>query len=78
MQEVLDHCDRMHSGRLHCHFSCIEYTAKGEKRHLRLDAREPDFDLLVQCVKGSGRDLTIISETPAPSEDAVRMLAMLA
>ncbi len=77
-REVLDSCLQMHQGRLHCHFSCIEYTAKGEKRHLLLEAKEPDFAILAPLLKGEGRDVTIISETPAPSEDAVRMASMLA
>ena len=75
---VLCSCLQMHQGRLHCHFSCIEYTAKGEKRHLLLEAKEPDFAILAPLLKGEGRDVTIISETPAPSEDAVRMASMLA
>ena len=33
----------IHKGRLHCHFSCIEYTDKGEKRHLLLEKKDPDF-----------------------------------
>lgn len=77
-QEALDGYLRLHPGRLHCHFSCIEYTDKGEKRHLLLERRDPDFALLADCVRACGRDVTIISETPAPAEDAVRMLAMLA
>jgi deoxyribonuclease-4 len=77
-RDVLDACFHMHPGRLHCHFSCIEFTAKGEKRHLLLETREPDFALLANLIRDGRRDLTIISETPAPSEDAVRMAAMLA
>ena len=77
-REVLDSCFNMHEGRLHCHFSCIEYTAKGEKRHLLLEAKEPDFAILASLLKDEGRDVTIISETPAPAEDAVRMASMLA
>jgi len=64
-------------GRLHCHFSCIEYTAKGEKRHLLLEAKDPDFSLLCGLLRECGRDVTIISETPDPSGDAVRMKSML-
>jgi len=77
-QQVLDGYLSLHPGRLHCHFSCIEYTDKGEKRHLPLDRRDPDFAPLADCVRACGRDVTIISETPEPAADAVRMLAMLA
>jgi deoxyribonuclease-4 len=76
-RKVLDSCSEMHQGRLHCHFSCIEYTAKGEKRHLLLEEKEPDFALLASIIQDERREMTIISETPAPTEDAVRMLAML-
>lgn len=77
-QEALDGYLQLHPGRLHCHFSCIEYTDKGEKRHLLLETEEPDFALFAECIRDSGREFTIISETPAPSEDAARMRAMLA
>ena len=76
-RDVLDPCFEMHQGRLHCHFSCIEYTSKGEKRHLPLETKEPDFALLADLIRGGRRDVTIISETPEPSDDAVRMAAML-
>jgi deoxyribonuclease-4 len=67
----------LHPGRLHCHFSGIEYTAKGEKRHLPLESKEPDFALLRNVLPRSGRDFTIICESPDPSGDAVLMRRML-
>lgn len=74
---ALDEALTIHPGRLHCHFSCIEYTSKGEKRHLLLESRDPDFAHLSALLTGCGRDVTIISETPDPSGDAVRMREML-
>jgi deoxyribonuclease IV len=76
-QKVLDEYLAIHPGRAHCHFSCIEYTAKGEKRHLLLEKRDPDFELLCPSLTGCGRDVTIISETPAPADDAITMLRLL-
>jgi deoxyribonuclease IV len=76
-KKVLDELLSIHKGRLHCHFSCIEYTDKGEKRHLLLENNEPDFGHLAQLLPKAGRDITIISETPDPSGDAVRMRRML-
>lgn len=76
-QAVLNKYLDMHPGRLHCHFSCIEYSDKGEKRHLLLETRDPDFEHLAPLLRAVQRDVTIISETPQPSEDAVRMLRML-
>ncbi|MBI0584611.1 MAG: TIM barrel protein [Methanomassiliicoccus sp.] len=74
---ALDGALDLFPGRLHCHFSCIEYTAKGEKRHLLLEAKDPDFALLCRVLPKEGRDVTIISETPDPSGDAVTMKRML-
>ncbi len=76
-KRVLDEALSIHKGHLHCHFSCIEYTDKGEKRHLLLEKNDPDFGHLARLLPGAGRDITIISETPDPSGDAVRMLRML-
>lgn len=76
-KKVLNEALSVHKGRLHCHFSCIEYTDKGEKRHLLLEKKDPDFGHLAKLLPGSGRDVTVISETPDPSGDAVRMLRML-
>jgi deoxyribonuclease-4 len=76
-KKVLDEAYAIHKGRLHCHFSCIEYTDKGEKRHLLLEKKDPDFGHLAKLLPKAGRDITIISETPDPTGDAVRMLGML-
>ena len=56
--------------RLHCHLSGIEYSAKGERRHLML--KESDFDLsgLMRALaelKCGGR---IVCESPVMDEDA--------
>jgi deoxyribonuclease-4 len=76
-RKVLDEYTSIYDGNLHCHFSCIEYTDKGEKRHLLLERKEPDFSLLTDLVVKHNRDVTIISETPQPSADAARMMEML-
>jgi deoxyribonuclease-4 len=60
--------------RTHCHFSGIEFTAAGEKRHLPLDSLSPDFRHFASAfVPAEGR-LTVISETPNPQEGARSML----
>lgn len=76
-RKALDGALDLFPGRLHCHFSCIEYTARGEKRHLLLEMKEPDFALLCKVLPRSGRDVTIICESPDPSGDAVIMRNML-
>lgn len=59
--------------RLHCHYSCIEYTKAGEKKHLSLSTRDPDFSLLVPVLHDLDMECTIICETPQPVQDAVAM-----
>jgi deoxyribonuclease-4 len=75
--EVLDRAGAMADGRLHCHFSCIEYTEAGERKHLELKAKDPDYGLFVDAVQEWNGDLTLISETPSPEEGAKQMAGML-
>lgn len=61
---------------LHCHFSRIEYTAKGEKRHLTFEdeAFGPDHRPLLRAIRDLGVSPTIISESAGTqSEDARTM-----
>ena len=62
---------------LHCHFSRIEYTASGEKKHLcfRDDAPfGPDFKLLLEVISRYGYCPSIISESAGTqSGDALEM-----
>ena len=76
-QRVLDEYRRTCNEPLHCHFSCIEFTKAGERRHLPLDRKQPDFALFAGCIRGGGLDVTIISETPEPEEGAKEMQAIL-
>ncbi len=76
-QRVLSQVFRFHQGRLHCHFSCIDFTEKGERKHLSLEAKEPDYRSLVAALGGMKGELTLISETPAPEEGARAMMSLL-
>jgi deoxyribonuclease-4 len=76
-QKVLDEVRAFYSGRLHCHFSCIEYTDQGERRHLPLEAKEPDYRHLAGILKERALDATLISETPPPEDGAKGMLRLL-
>ncbi len=58
----------------HAHFSGIEYTAKGEKKHIRL--QPADFRPLLKALCRHHKQATIICESPAPFEDAVMMKTM--
>lgn len=61
---------------LHCHFSRIEWTAAGEKRHLTFDDGQfgPDFEPLMHVLKREGLTPTIICESAGTqAEDALAM-----
>ncbi len=61
---------------LHCHFSKIEYTKGGEKKHLTFedDTFGPAFEPLCECIASLGISPTIICESDGTmAEDALRM-----
>lgn len=64
---------------LHCHFSHIEYTFRGERRHHPLDAcgYGPRFEPLAEAIVNLGLKPVIISETPLLDEDAKKMRDIL-
>ncbi len=61
---------------LHCHFSKIEYTKAGEKKHLTFDDSEygPEFEPLAEAIVREGVCPRIICESDGTmAEDALRM-----
>ena len=61
---------------LHCHFSKIEWTGAGEKKHLTFEDSSfgPDFELLVEAIYKLGVSPTIICESAGTqSDDALAM-----
>ena len=77
---VFDKIDRKlgaeYAERLHCHFSRIEWTEKGEKRHLTFsdEIYGPDYRPLVEMLAKENLFPTIISESAGTqSEDALTM-----
>lgn len=77
-EEIVTKCREASGPHMHCHFSCIEFTAEGERRHLPLGAKEPDFSLLAKVLRRSSGDFTVISETPVPERGAAGMKRILA
>ncbi|MDR2866920.1 MAG: TIM barrel protein [Methanomassiliicoccaceae archaeon] len=57
--------------RPHFHISCIEFTAKGERMHLPLSAKDPDMSILADVLDERSEDCTFICESPLLEEDAV-------
>ena len=61
---------------LHCHFSKIEYTSKGEKKHLTFadTVYGPDFEPLAEAIIKEGVCPRIICESDGTmSDDALKM-----
>lgn len=61
---------------LHCHFSKIEYTKQGEKRHVNFndDGFEPPFEPLMEAIIKENVSPRIISESAGmQTEDAAAM-----
>jgi len=65
--------------RLHIHFSPVQFTAAGEKRHMTTkDAGYgPDFAFLAGLLAGAGMDFTVICESAGlQAEDALYYKAL--
>jgi deoxyribonuclease-4 len=60
---------------MHCHFSKIEYTDKGERRHHVLDEARygPDFEMLGEAIAEFKMRPVLICETPLLDVDAMKM-----
>ena len=60
---------------MHCHFTKIEYTDKGERRHHMLDETRygPQFEMLAEVIAEFKLNPVIISESPILDLDAIRM-----
>ena len=55
---------------IHCHFSGIEWTEKGERRHLITEKK--DINELLEWLKKYKMDATIINESPDPIADSLK------
>ncbi len=64
---------------MHCHFSKIEFSSQGEKRHHTLDEERfgPDFRNLAEVIVDFGMHPTMICESPILDVDARKMQATL-
>jgi len=60
---------------MHCHFTKIEFTDKGEKRHHTMDEADygPDFMMLAKVIAEFKLKPVIISESPILDADAIKM-----
>ncbi len=60
-----------HLDNIHAHFSGIEFSEKGEKRHL--DLKESEFLPLAEEIIMRRKNITIISESPSTWKDSLKM-----
>ncbi|MEM2994506.1 MAG: TIM barrel protein [Candidatus Bathyarchaeia archaeon] len=64
---------------MHCHFTKVEFTDKGEKCHHVMDetAYGPDFAMFAKVIAEYGLNPIIISESPILDLDAMKMRDMV-
>jgi len=60
---------------IHAHFSGIEYTEKGEKKHIPI--KEHEFISLAKPLLKSGKTATIICESPVTLKDTLKMKSII-
>ncbi len=73
--EVLEKIKKIPKGKLTCHYSGVEWTEKGEKRHVLVDIN--NWKMLVEKIKKHKLDLRIINESPEIYDDAVKMMKVI-
>ncbi len=74
--KIASSCGAQVASELHCHFSKIEYTGGGEKKHLTFEDSiyGPDFEPLMKAIAELGVHPTIICESDGTmAEDALKM-----
>ncbi len=82
-RRIIDEIERRlgtHATRnLHCHYSHIEFTDRGERRHRTMDEIEygPDFRILASLIIELDLKPVMICETPYLDKDAQKMRDIL-
>lgn len=61
---------------MHCHFSGIVFSDKGERHHIPID-NSPPFKPLAELIADKNYVFTIISESPLLDKDALKMQKIL-
>jgi len=74
-EEMAEKIKKAKLKHVHCHFSGIEWTEKGERRHLLTP--ESEIKDLFKALKKYKIDCTILNESPSPLEDAIKMKKIL-
>jgi len=79
MEIIEKHLGREAVENLHCHFTHIEFTGKGEKCHHTLDEKEygPPFEPFAEIIAEQRLKPVIISESPILDIDSMKMRDMV-
>ncbi len=83
MSKVMDQIEKRLGAEalqnIHCHYSHIEFTNKGERRHHNLSRSEygPDFRFLAKLIAERGLKPVIACETPNLDVDAQKLRDMV-
>ncbi len=79
IEKIEDRLGAEAAKNMHCHFSKIEFTDKGERRHHALEEERygPNFALLASVIAEFKLKPVIISESPLLDVDAKRMRDIL-
>lgn len=77
-REVIRKMEGLRLPSYHTHFSNIEYTVKGERNHLTIDHKKPDFGEIAKLLlKSRIKEITLISESPILEKDSLKMKDIL-
>jgi deoxyribonuclease-4 len=74
-KEIFEKLEKAGIKSIHAHFSGIEYTAKGERRHMLTGEKE--ISELLMWIKKSKVDAVIINESPDPLGDSLKSKRIL-
>lgn len=74
--KIAEGCSPEVAKNLHCHFSKIEYTGAGEKKHLTFEdtAYGPEFEPLVEAIVKDGLTPRIICESAGTQAEDVKQM----
>jgi len=74
-EEVMKKIRSLKMDYIHSHFSQIEYTDKGERRHLTFDdtVENPPVEEVAKRILEAKTDIKIISESPVLEVDSLKM-----
>ena len=74
-KELFEKLKKLNLDHLHSHFSQIEFTDKGERKHLTFEETKenPPVEEVCKRILESNQNITIISESPILEKDALEM-----